>query len=110
MGCSASKNITISNNLAFSNGKIIQKDGNYFLERNRYHDKLLPKVQKKFESFLQKQIEQLNNEAKNNHEQKALKNQNTKKGKEKGRHSHSREGHRKSMMVTDTQRKNDTTN
>lgn len=79
MGCSASKNIQISNNLAFSNGKIIQKDGNFFLERNRYHDKLLPKVQKKFESFLTKQIESLTNDVKNAHDQKLNKNQYNKK-------------------------------
>jgi hypothetical protein len=57
MGCSSGKNLQISNNLAFSNGEIYQSEGNYFLRRNRYHDKLLPKVQKKFESFLTKQIE-----------------------------------------------------
>lgn len=70
----------MSNNLAFSNGKIVQKEGgNFYLERNRYHDKLLPKVQKKFESFLNKQIETLNNEAKNAHDLKLNKNQANKK-------------------------------
>ena len=61
MGCGSSKNIQISNNLAFSNGKIIHKEGNYYLERSRYHDKLLPNVQKKFENFLVKQVDEINN-------------------------------------------------
>ncbi|CDW81997.1 e3 ubiquitin-protein ligase nrdp1-like [Stylonychia lemnae] len=76
----------------------------------QYASIVLAGVQKKFESFLQKQIEQLNNDAKNTHEQKALKNQNSKKTKDKPRRSHSREGHRKSMMVTDPQKKMDLSN
>jgi hypothetical protein len=52
----------------------VQRDGNYFLERNRYHDKLLPKVQKKFEAFLNRQIEGLSNEVKNAHDAKLNKN------------------------------------
>ena len=63
MGCGNAKNIQISNNLAFSNGKITQREGAYYLERTRYHDKLLPNVQKKFETFLSKQIEDLANKA-----------------------------------------------
>ena len=59
MGCNSTKNLQISNNLAFSNGKIVEKEGNYYLERSRYHDKLNPNVQKKFEQFLQKQVEEI---------------------------------------------------
>ena len=44
MGCQGAKNLQISNNLAFQNGKITTKDGNYYLERSRYHDKLNPNV------------------------------------------------------------------
>lgn len=86
MGCGAAKNIQISNNLAFSNGKIVEKEGNYFLERNRYHDKLLPKVQKRFENFISKQIEGLGNEANAAHEHKPAKNNaNKRKSKYSGK-------------------------
>ena len=52
MGCNAAKNIQITNNVVFSNGKIVEENGNYYLEKNRYHDKLNPSVQKRFEAFL----------------------------------------------------------
>ena len=63
MGCNATKNIQISNNLAFSNGKIVQKDGDFYLERTRYHDKLSPNIQKRFEQFLTKQVEDITQKA-----------------------------------------------
>ncbi len=50
MGCNGSRGLQISsNNAAFTNGKIVQINGEYYLDKNRYHDKLSPNVQKRFE-------------------------------------------------------------
>lgn len=59
MGCQGSKNLQISNNIAFQNGKIMCKEGNYYLERSRYHDKLNPNVQKRFDNFFNDHIEEI---------------------------------------------------
>jgi len=69
MGCNSSKDVQIFNNLAFANGKIVQKEGNYFLERTRYHDKLYPDVQKNFEQYLIRQVDDITEKAQEEREQ-----------------------------------------
>lgn len=52
MGCSNQKSISLasSSSAAFQNGKVVQlKDGHYYLQKSRYHDKLLPNLHEKFQ-------------------------------------------------------------
>jgi hypothetical protein len=59
MGCNNSKSAYIASNPVYQNGKIIQKNGGYYLEKGRFHSKLDPNVQKKFERYINSQLDGL---------------------------------------------------
>ena len=78
MGCSNQKSISVSGQGVFANGKIVQlPDGNFYLQKSRYHDKLLPHVSRRFEEFHLRHIEDYE-------KQKELQAMRAKEGRRKG--------------------------
>jgi hypothetical protein len=48
----------------FEHGKIVKKGDEYFLKiRNRYNDKMIPKISKNYEKYMEKHLEVLNENA-----------------------------------------------
>ena len=61
MGCSNQKSISVNTRShSFQNGKLVQmSDGNYYLQKSRGHDKLIPQVHKGFEDMHKKMLKNI---------------------------------------------------
>ena len=67
MGCTNQKSIKVvgsfrnsvlSDNNPFENGLVIREGRDYYLKiKNRYNDKMMPRIRQKFEQYMELQIE-----------------------------------------------------